>query len=102
MSEHNNESPPQQEYRLHNDEKLGLTLTSETGAQAIGREAVRQIVQTARGREVTPPAGPGNRLGLTYVHDDGSFDTGTRAARNVVREVAGREPKLYKRTRRPI
>jgi hypothetical protein len=102
MGERNGEPSPQQEYRLHNNERFGLTTTSETGAHAIGREALKQIVQSARGREATPPAGPGERLGITYEHYDGSFDTGTRAIRNIARRVVGRDPKLYKRTRRPL
>ncbi len=94
--------PPAEAYALHSEKKLGLISTHENGGQEMGRQAARQILRAAMGRDLPLPTRPEDRLGVTFTHDDGSFDTGTRAVRNTARAMAGREPKVYKRTFHPI
>ena len=90
-------------YRLHNNEKAGILIErDDTGAQEIGRRAVRSVIRLALGKEPLPPENPDDRFGITFQHDDGSYDTGTRAIRNGIRHIRGKKPKLYKRTFRPI
>ncbi len=94
--------PENNGHRVESMDRAGITYTRDDGSQEIGMRALAGIASSLLTGRETKPTDPHNRSGNVFNHDDGSYDTGVRALANTVRVIKGEEPKVYRRTMRPL